>query len=1177
MANSETSRQPDPAAPDSDFLRQLVGSASDVIWSVSADQEKLLYLSGNFVEVLDCNPREATQPGRFWLDCVHPEDRRWFEQKLGEAAGGRNVTIEHRIKVAAGRHRWIENAIGPVVGQDGRVSAIGGIARDITRRKDREEELRQSSAIYFSLIDCLPLNVLRKDLGGRRIFANRHYCNLHQKTLDQILGKTDFDLFPEDLASRFHADDLHVMETGEVMQDVEEYQKPDGERIFVERVKSPVRNDVGEVVGIQIVFWDVTERVKAEKDLKFERYLLRALLDNIPDNIYFKDDDSRFVRVSRSLGEKFGLADAQDAIGKSDADFFSQEHASQARADEEQIIRTGEPITDYVERETWEDRPDTWCSTTKMPLRDTENNIIGTFGVSRDITELKEAQEALARERDLLRTLMDHLPDLIWVKDTDCHFITVNSALMNLLGVEKLEDIAGKTDRDFSPRELAELYIEDDLQVIRSGEPLLAREEKNVDTDGNEMWLLTSKVPLKNNGDVIGMVGIGRNITKRKKAELELIAAKEAADAANRAKSDFLANMSHEIRTPMNAIIGMTELVLDTELTESQYEYLNMVQESGEALLTVINDILDFSKIEAGKLDLEYIIFDLRDSLGDTMKTLAVRAHDKGLELALHVHSDVPFYVEGDVGRLRQVLVNLVGNAIKFTEEGEVLVDVELDSQKDNRATLHFSVKDTGIGIPQEKVERIFDEFEQADASTTRSFGGTGLGLAISARLVSLMDGEIWVESEPGQGSTFHFKVVLAVAERDDVPAPNRLLDLTDVPVLLVDDNATNRTILQEMVRNIGMAPVLASSARDGYQRLCDAHRNGTPFRLVLSDVNMPETDGFELAEQIRDTPEVADTSIILLTSSGRPGDAERRRKLGVKIHLLKPVKQTELYEAVAAALGSARTPIPSPARDEDHPFEFKQLKILLAEDNLVNQKLAIGLLEKHGHEIHIANNGREAVEAWESQPFDLVLMDVQMPDVDGFEATRLIRQKERKTNVHTPIIAMTARAMRGDRERCLDAGMDEYVSKPIRIRQLWECCAELFGGDPAVEQGEEANVSDGGGLVNWDEALKTVDGDHDLLAIIVDAFLEELEEHRTSMQAAVDAADGKALQRAAHKLKGGLRALGVSSLTEKAFELESQGSNNVLAGAEERWSELKKQLDALVEELDQFKAKNAP
>jgi len=655
-----------------------------------------------------------------------------------------------------------------------------------------------------------------------------------------------------------------------------------------------------------------------------------------------------------------------------------------------------------------------------------------TTELQRQVLVREKAENELEKRKIYLETVFSNVPNAIVTIDDESRITGWNSGAEKIFGWTKEEVLGKDVDDVVIKHELREEAARLS-KVASAGEYLKMREGVRHRKDGSPFHVMMGGSPIQIGEEIVGAMFVYTDISVLKMAE-------EAAKEANRAKSEFLANMSHEIRTPMNGIFGMTELALETDLSREQREYIEAVKFSAESLMGVINDILDFSKIEAKKIELETIPFHLRDTIHSMISSVGLSAEKKGLELAYHIDPDIPDRVLGDPGRLRQILTNLLSNAIKFTAKGEVVATVGVEERLGERIRLHFQVQDTGIGIPPEKIKLVFDPFTQADSSTTRLYGGTGLGLAITSQLVELMGGRIWVESEPGQGSTFHFLLTLGLQVKEEKdPVPLRYEDLIDLPVLVVDDNATNRRILRDMLSHWGLKPALAESGDRALTLLREAQAAGRSFPLIITDANMPGMDGFDLAAEIKKIPGYEKAMIMMLSSAGFRGDSARCRELGFSAYLTKPVKQSLLLEAVQLALGTHSEKSVDVDLITRHSLSEAgaRFKILLAEDNVINQKLAVRILENRGHRVVVAGNGEEALEAIEKNIFDVVLMDIQMPKMDGYQATKEIRRRELETGDHLPIVAMTAHAMSGDREKCLEAGMDDYVSKPLKPLDL--------------------------------------------------------------------------------------------------------------------------------------------
>jgi PAS domain S-box-containing protein len=1041
-----------------------------------------------------------------------------------------------------------------------------------------EESLKENAHLLQALLDAIPGPIFYKDLNGVYLGCNRAFESYIGLSKDKITGKSACDLAPKELADRYRQMDMELFRQGGLQSYESKVKYADGSLHDVIFNKAEFTGRDGKPGGLVGVILDITERKQTEEALKESRQFLQSVLDTSPVRIFWKDRDSGYLGCNKNFALDAGFQKPEDLIGKDDYDMSWRDRAELYRTDDRQVIETGVPKMLFEEPLTTHAGKQIWSITSKAPLKDAYGNIQGVLGTYMDISEYRNAMEALRVSEERFRTMVERTRDWVWEGDLNGVVTYSNPRIKELLGYSH-EEIVGRNTADFMPPEEAKHFFEENADLAETGKPIAGAEVVYAHKDGRRIVFETNAVPIFDaNGKLTGYRGIDRDITIRKQAEEELKRAKVAAEEANRSKSEFLANMSHEIRTPMNGVIGMAELLQDTALTREQREFINTIRSSAEALMTIINDILDFSKIEARKLDLDSIDFKLRDSMGDILQTLSQRAAEKGLELAYHVGSEVPDNVTGDPGRLRQIIVNLVGNSIKFTDQGEVVILITQEKEKEGQTYLHFVVTDTGIGIAAEKQKKIFESFAQADASTTRKYGGTGLGLSISTRLVEMMGGKIWVESEHGKGSSFHFTIRLGV--HNGLPVrqiPEKLCNLDGMSILVVDDNATNRRILHEMLRNWGMNPSLAENGKNALEMLREANQTGKPYRLLLLDVNMPEMDGFELTERIRDMEEYHHVVIMMLTSSGQRGDATRCRNLGVAGYLTKPVKQSSLLEAVLTVMGTAvPAGVPAPLCTH-HTLRKEQqqpLHILIAEDNAVNQRIAAIMFEKRGHTVTVVGNGREAVAALETKKdvyFDVILMDVQMPMMDGFEATALIREKEKGTGRHIPIIALTAHAMKGDKEQCLNAGMDGYVSKPLKVEELFNILKELTCKKTLCEPKAATSLKGSKDVLDIDQAMSTVDNEIGFFREIGRLFIKNAPKAMADIRDAIEKSDAYRLNRAAHALKGSSANFGAGLVCQAALRLEKMGEAGDTSQGVDAYHLLEGEMERFIQALEEY------
>ncbi len=949
------------------------------------------------------------------------------------------------------------------------------------------------------------------------------------------------------------------------------------------------------------------ERKHTESALRQTEEMYRSLIESLPINVFRKDVQGHFVFANQLYCDELHKR-LDELVGRTDFAFFPPELAEKYRRDDQRVMRERCVVED-IEAHRTPDGQRIHVQVMKAPATDAKGNVVGTQCMFWDVTARVTAEEALQHSNSRFKKLFDANIIGIMLADLSGRVLEANDAYLTLTGYSREDLLAGRLRRDkLTPPEFHELDLKAIESLNRTG-ICPPWEKQYIRKDGSHVPVMLGVSMLDNStSECICFV---LDMTKQKQAEAQLLRAKEEADSANQAKSLFLANMSHEIRTPMNAIIGLTELVLDSPLTSQQRDNLSAVADSAESLLSLINHILDFSKIEAGKLELDEADFSLRTMISGTLKALTLAAHRKGLELVGDIRLDVPDRMIGDAVRLRQIVMNLLGNAIKFTDSGEVVLRVTVASREGLSLELQFDVNDTGIGIPEDRQHAIFEAFEQVHTSINRKYGGTGLGLSITSKLAQLMGGRVWLQSEPGRGSTFFVTSRVRLASSELAPVLSSPSPLDGLRVLIVDDNATSRQHLTDLLTAWRLRPIAVAGAKEAITALKRVKAGGNAFAFSLIDAQMPFADGFELAETIRaEFTDRAGHLLVLLSSPDRAAELARCDQAGLSAAITKPVNESELLDTLMALRLGAGDETASTLPMRAVTTARTPLRVLLVEDSLFNQKLAVALLEKRGHSVAVANNGREAVEMFFRQPFNRVLMDVQMPEMDGLEATQIIRQREARAGWHIPIIAMTAQAMTGDRERCLASGMDEYLTKPIRTDQFFEVLEADFpnaafpkdaplpprarrgspdpAAPPTAVPPKTPAMSDSasgtakisalrklnGHFVNWSHALSVVGDDTSLLRDVVAACLEDFFHWMQEFERGLANQEPPVFRRAAHSLRGACRTFGLEQLVAPSQELETLAQAGNLTAAGQLLETLRPDLQACQTELQEFLAK---
>ncbi len=1168
-------------------FQHVANNMREVFWVTDLGSSRVMYVSPGYDQVWGRSSQSLYEQPRSWTESIHPDDRPAVMENLEQRRGGVFNDLEFRIIRTDGSIRWIRNRAFPILDGGGKPSRIAGLAEDITEGRRTQEALRQANDRVELAVQSSDLSIWDCDMPDHRI-ENAHITLFNVWESLGYDGRTMPTDFPSACAVFFHPEDL--ARVGRELQDLlasdglqwkNEYrvQAKDGSTRWLFARGTVLRDPDGKPVRFIGTSTDITDRKRVEEALQERERQLDSLMGNLPGLAYRALADDYWTALFASKG-------VEDLTGYPGDEFTSRRLNYADIMLPEDLPATREAVfTALRERRMYEvehrirhkDGSIRWIWARGHGVFAPDGSLRFIEGLNLDMTSRKQAEEALRESEERFRQLAENVRGVFWLQEGGWERLLYISPLY--------EEFWGRTCQSLreQPRSWIESVHPEDRDLVFNH---FEQQDRGISTethfrisrpDGSTRWMCCRAFPLKSpTGDVYRVGGLVEDVTERRQFEEELRRAKEAAESANRAKDEFLANVSHEIRTPMNAILGMAELTLDTPLTDEQRGYINIVLSSAEGLLSLINDLLDFSKIEAGRLELDEADFSLRAMLNQTLRALALRAHKKSLELACQVEGDVPDGLVGDGNRLRQVFLNLIGNAIKFTESGEVIVRVRLGQTEGQAVVIQFEITDTGIGIPPEKQQKIFRAFEQADSSTTRRYGGTGLGLTISSHLVEMMGGTITVESEVGRGSTFCFGARFGRSSRlAAAPTHPPVVDLHGLRVLIVDDNATNRTILQGWTRAWGMTPTAAADGPAALSALWRGIAFKEPFSLVLLDARMPGTDGLELAKAISQTPELDTCPTILLTSDDRPGDAMRYRTLRISAVLMKPVQQEELLGNIYRVLSHGvvgtdfaepkRTPMPNivqppTASPGGAERSTPPLQVLVAEDNRFNQLVIQRMLERRGHTVQVVPNGREALAALEQNAFDLLLLDVNMPEMDGFEVIQTVRDREKTSGRHLRVLALTALSGKRDRERCIEAGMDDFLAKPVRAAEVYAILEGVITTRPVAPTDSHAANSV---LIDSPIVLSGCAGDAALLADMIHLFEDEAPTLLARVEAAVQSADAEQLRTAAHSLRGLVSSFSTSAA--KATEvLEQLGIEGRADEAGERYQMLNKVVQEL-------------